>query len=73
MITTKKMTKKKKPTNSMSAKPKNSLLKTLEEHKPLTFQNYRLEKRLLQELSQKMSFIMSNASNSEIFLFIKCI
>ena len=37
MITTKKMTKKKKPTNSISAKPKNSLLKTLEEHKALTF------------------------------------
>ena len=45
------MAKKKEPTNLMLAKPKNPLSKTLTEHKTPTFQNYRFEKRLLQELS----------------------
>ena len=64
------MTKKKEPT---TLKPKKSLLKTLTEHITLDFQNYRLAKKILQELGKKMARIMSNAVNSEICPFIKFI
>ena len=37
---------------------KKPLFKKLTEHKTLAFQNYRLEKRLLQELRQKMTIVI---------------
>ena len=37
---------------------KKPLFKKLTEHKTLTFQNYRLEKRLLRELRQKMAIVI---------------
>ena len=58
----------------MSEKPPKKLFsKTLTEHITLDFQNYRLEKKLLQELGKKMAIIMSNAVNSEIYPCIKFI
>ena len=42
-------------------------------HKTFTFQNYRLENKLLQELVDEMFIIISNAVQSKISLFIKFI
>ena len=73
IVTTKKVAKKNEPINILPAKPRKPLPKTLTEHTTLTFQNYRLEEKLLQELGEVMETIMSNADNSEICLFINFI
>ena len=58
----------KEPTTIIPTKSKNPLSKTLTEQKTLTFQNCRLENKLLQELSQKMTIVKSNAVSLKIFL-----
>ena len=42
-------------------------------HTTLTFQNYRLENKLLQEFSDEISIIISNTVQSKISPFIKFI
>ena len=42
-------------------------------NKTLTFQNYILENKLLQELDDEMFIIISNTVQSRIYLFIKFI
>ena len=50
-----------------------SLSERVEQHIVLTFQNYRLLWKLLQELDEEMDIIISNADNSEICPFIEFI
>ena len=57
------MAKKKVLTISMPAKPKKALTGNISEHLILTFQYYRLEKKLLQEFDEEMAIIISNADN----------
>ena len=42
-------------------------------HTTLTFQNYRLENKLLQQLGDEVFIIISNTFQSKISLFIKII
>ena len=54
----------------MPPKPKKPLLKTLTEHKTQIFSKLQPRKKLLQELSQKMTIIMPNNTNSKIVLLL---